>query len=661
MNRDKAKEYIKGMLKNYLAETHRDKRRDGKFPCPWHNDTEESPNMSYDPKRDRIHCFRCGVDEDIFSLIGKDRGLNDPKEIFAWAYEHYGITIDKPLSAKNTKKKESKEVRQNQPETEQHTHNSIHINTYTQQTETEKEFDFPKYFQKVQGQITETDYLTAKRGLSENIIKKYCLGYDPNYRVFNQDTNKWEVWKVIIIPTGPKSWTARNTDPNAPDKQRIRKKGPSVLFNDKALQEAKIPIVIVEGEIDALSVIDAGGEAIGLGSLANYRQLISAVEKAKPTQRLILSLDNDSPGKASTEEIAKELTRIGVSYSIFNVAGNWHDPNEALTKDRETFTKRIANLINVDSEQMELEQQAYQTASNFYHLYGFTESIDKDTPFIPTGFKKLDEVLGDGLYEGLYIIGAVPSLGKTAFTLQMADQIAESGQDVLMICLEMSRNEMIARTLSRLTLLYATKNYPEHVQKIAKTGRGITTLSRYDSYDEDERKAISKAILSYEQFAKHIYIIESVGEIKASEIRDLVRKHILFTGNRPVVIVDYLQILSPANPWSSDKSNMDTAVKELKHISRDFKIPVLAISSLNRTNYDEELTFQAFKESGAIEYGSDVLMGMFYAGDTKEARKEERKQENRKVKLIILKNRHGGIGEEIVYNFHAKYGYYTEE
>ncbi|HQL17465.1 MAG TPA: bifunctional DNA primase/helicase, partial [Rectinema sp.] len=450
------------------------------------------------------------------------------------------------------------------------------------------------------------------------------------------------------------------TSPEAQDKQRIRKRGSSLLFNAQALKEDKGPIVIVEGEIDALSVIDAGGVAVGLGSLANRRQLIEAVEKSRPQQRLIISLDNDPAGKAGTEDIARDLTRMGVQHTVFNVSGAWHDPNEALTKDREAFINKIANLVNVDTEALELEQQAYQTASNFHHLLGFMESIDTDTPFIPTGFNKLDKVMGDGLYEGLYIVGAVPSLGKTAFTLQMADQMAESGQDVLMICLEMSRNEMIARTLSRLTLLYAL-NHKLDAKKIPKTGRDITTRSRYDNYDHEESKAISQAITDYERFAKHIYIIESLGEIKASEIRDLVRKHILFTGNRPVVIVDYLQILSPADPRASDKSNMDTAVKELKHISRDYKIPVLAISSLNRKSYDEEITFEAFKESGAIEYGSDVLMGLFYQGEDKEQRRAEKKQPVRQVKLVVLKNRHGDVGQEVVYSFYPKYGYFKEE
>ena len=106
---------------------------------------------------------------------------------------------------------------------------------------------------------------------------------------------------------------------------------------------------------------------------------------------------------------------------------------------------------------------------------------------------------------------------------------------------------------------------------------------------------------------------------------------------------------------------MDTAVKELKHISRDYKIPVLAISSLNRKSYDEEITFEAFKESGAIEYGSDVLMGLFYQGEDKEQRRAEKKQPVRQVKLVVLKNRHGDVGQEVVYSFYPKYGYFKEE
>jgi replicative DNA helicase len=81
-------------------------------------------------------------------------------------------------------------------------------------------------------------------------------------------------------------------------------------------------------------------------------------------------------------------------------------------------------------------------------------------------------------------------------------------------------------------------------------------------------------------------------------------------------MIDYLQILKPADPRASDKQNTDWAVSELKRISREHKIPVLAISSLNRENYHMPINLTSFKESGAIEYSSDVLIGLQVEGPT---------------------------------------------
>ena len=72
------------------------------------------------------------------------------------------------------------------------------------------------------------------------------------------------------------------------------------------------------------------------------------------------------------------------------------------------------------------------------------------------------------------------------------------------------------------------------------------------------------------------------------------------TGKTPLVIVDYLQIVAPYNERATDKQNMDKAVLELKRISRDFKLPVIAVSSLNRMSYGQRISMEAFKESGAI-------------------------------------------------------------
>ena len=87
---------------------------------------------------------------------------------------------------------------------------------------------------------------------------------------------------------------------------------------------------------------------------------------------------------------------------------------------------------------------------------GIADSIN--TPYIPTGFKNFDSILDGGLYEGVYILGAIPSLGKTTLALQIADQIAEAGEDVLIFSLEMARRELMAKSISRLTLLDVLQN-----------------------------------------------------------------------------------------------------------------------------------------------------------------------------------------------------------
>ena len=87
------------------------------------------------------------------------------------------------------------------------------------------------------------------------------------------------------------------------------------------------------------------------------------------------------------------------------------------------------------------------------------------------------------------------------------------------------------------------------------------------------------------------------------------------------MLIDYLQIVAPADMRATDKQNTDKAVLELKRISRDFKIPVIGISSFNRDSYKAgggvnqgKVSMTDYKESGAVEYSADVLIGLEFAG-----------------------------------------------
>lgn len=260
---------------------------------------------------------------------------------------------------------------------------------------------------------------------------------------------------------------------------------------------------------------------------------------------------------------------------------------------------------------------------------------NKSSFTIPTGFSILDQQLQGGLTEGLYILGAISSLGKTTFALQMADQIADQGYDVLFFSLEMSRYELVAKSLSRLTYQLNHHTKTKNGWTLAKE---MTKLLRYDynKYSSEENQAVLKAIKWYEKVGKHMFFFEGQlhGErLGVEHIKEAVEQHTTITGKKPIVFIDYLQILAPVDMRASDKRNIDTSVFELKTLSREVGIPVFVISSFNRQTYEEPVTMQSFKESGAIEYSSDVLFGLQYAGMDYEDGESDR---NRKERLRCL-------------------------
>lgn len=282
------------------------------------------------------------------------------------------------------------------------------------------------------------------------------------------------------------------------------------------------------------------------------------------------------------------------------------------------------------------------------------------TQIYPTGFPQLDKVLDGGLYEGLYVLGADTSLGKTTFTLQIADNLAIQGHDVLIFSLDTARTELMAKSVSRISALEAVRQRLGLTQ--AKTSRGITTGSRYANYSQKEKDLINQSVKLYGEYSSNVYIQEGISTTGVQSVRNIVEQHIEATGKRPIVLIDYLQILAPYSERATDKQNTDKAVLELKRLSRDFKIPVWAVSSFNRGSYDKAVTMSSFKESGAVEYSADVLIGMELTGiGTKNFNEQKAMdKEERELDIKILKNRYGKSGELIRFNFHSMFNYFEE-
>jgi len=212
----------------------------------------------------------------------------------------------------------------------------------------------------------------------------------------------------------------------------------------------------------------------------------------------------------------------------------------------------------------------------------------------------------------------------------------------------------------------------------AKTTRGITTGKRYAGYSDKEIALIGNATKEYAAIGRHLWIKEGIGNVGAEQVREAVKRHISLIGQRPVIVIDYLQILAPYEIRATDKQNTDKAVLELKRISRDYKIPVIGISSFNRDNYTAPVNMAAFKESGAIEYSSDVLIGLQYTGMDYQEGEADKAREKRireliksneaaakegkgqEIDLKVLKNRNGAKGMSEPLTFYPMFNCFVE-
>ncbi len=516
-----------------------------------------------------------------------------------------------------------------------------------------------------------------ERGFTAQTMERFKLGFEQNHYFAGRGN-----YPAIVIPYDPTghyiAWRAI-TEKHF-DKPNTDKAGEEPVFNAGALYSGS-PVFVVESQLCAISIEQEGGRAVAIGG-KGARKLIKQLEKKAPAGLLILSLDNDEPGQAGQRELAAMLEEKGFTFIEANIAGTAKDPNELLQhgKPGELRQSIESALRSVDEAREKAERERleqYQGKSASGAIDGFFDEIErsKSSPAIETGFRGLDSLLDGGLYPGLYIIGAITSLGKTTFTLQVADNIAAAGHDVLFFSLEMAQRELIAKSLSRLTFELSGRS-----SSMGKTTLGILSGKRWSNYQESEIKLIAEAADRYRKTSgARIWFHEGVGNIGVEQIREAVEAHIRTTGRSPVVVIDYLQILAPADMRASDKQNTDKAVLELKRLSRDKGIPVFGISSLNRDNYLNPINNAAFKESGAIEYSSDVLIGLqffgmdYQEGEADKAREKRireliKTQQNRgnqggaeEIELKILKFRNGRKGTSLRLDYYPFFNFYQEK
>ncbi len=508
-------------------------------------------------------------------------------------------------------------------------------------------------------------YLTG-RGISYETAKAAYIGFDPAAdpaAAPGGNGEKKHPCPRIIIPTTAGHYVGRSIDPQTAEsfKKINNKGGKPGIFNQRALYGENETVFVVEGAFDALSLMEVGAPAIAINSTSNADKMIKALEEQPTAATLILCLDNDEAGKKAENVLREGLQRLNISYVTANICGTHKDPNEALQADRSAFAENVRKAQAQTAARPD-NVGAYIDNLMSGDIDSFKEAIDRRT-----GFAKLDEKIG-GLYAGLYCIAAISSLGKTTFAHQIADQLAAAGKDVLFFSMEQSRLELVSKSISRRT-----------AQKDLKAGKkdmpnAVTSLSiRRGNLPEN---VLYTAEEYRDEIGNKLSIIEGNFNCDIDFIGEYIRQYIRRTGCKPIVFIDYLQILQTSDERQQRREAIDTAVTELKRISREHGLTIFIISSVNRSNYLTPIDFESLKESGGIEYTCDVIWGMqlqclndpIFDSKEKERVKQKRekvrdaKAENpRKIELLCLKNRYGIASYSCFFDYYPKYDLFVED
>lgn len=618
------------------------------YICPWcaSGSGSKGTGGKVYPQTNSFFCHACKKGGDVIAIYEQVNGAG-----YKRAVEELGATIGLYLDTQGSPARaETKAAKGNY-------HGSGEKPPAPPSMMQEPEKDFSAYYHDcMNGLVSEAglpaiEYLEEKRGIDLGLALDYRIGFD----LAADTAGTGHPTPRLIIPTSNAHYVARRIDGKT-DCKILNPPGctPGIFnFDVVYTQEVKDTqnIFIVEGALDALSVIACGYnketgwkdyQAIALNSTSNVNVLLAKLEAKMPPGcvSFIVSLDNDPPGTDAAERTKKAalslmagLHRLGISYTQADISGDCKDPNDAWMKHPEQFKEAIeAALESVPASRPD------NVATYIDSMMG--GDIERNQREIKTGFPSLDRETGGGLFAGLYCLAAVPSLGKTSLALQIADQLAEAGQDVLFFSLEMSRLELVSKSLSRTI----AREFGE-VCEAAAIRRG-NMPARYAPAVEKYKEAVNE----------NLSIVESNFEANVENIAGYVRRHMNRNGTQPIIFVDYVQILQPREDDSRKQRReaLDNTILELKRLSREINTPVIIISSLNRMNYLATFSFESLKETGGLEYSCDCIWGLqlqclredIFSKD--KALKEKRERVNRaknemprKVELVSLKNRFG--------------------
>lgn len=456
-------------------------------------------------------------------------------------------------------------------------------------------------------------------GITDEAIKHFLIGYAPEWAHSKTPNTKS---KRVIFPRSRDTYSARVYDRSFTGEKKYQIEGAQhTLFNSADIRntESKMPIIVVEGEIDAIVIWQLGFTGVGvvgLGSTTNKGDFITAAKEINPAAVYILALDNDpdgstKDGQKTQEYIADELDKANIAYISTDTAalyGGMKDAGEAVTKDVNGFITRLMPYLSQGFDMRQEREKAAEIEAYNHSGPGMVDLFlqDVQTPRykpISSGIKTLDRATGGGfINESVVMLGAAPGMGKTALISQVCENIAAAGAaDVLYINLEMSREVLLARSIAR----------------IANERGGTVTVNeilRGYKWDAGTREVIAMAADEYKaSIAGHLIYNPGKPETDLDKIMEKIENERRRIGHAPIVCLDYLQLLT----GRKDEDTIDVikrAMQTFKQYANDNHTIVFIVTANNRDSMKTgESGLNSGRDSSNIEYGADLHMGLEYA------------------------------------------------
>ncbi|ARI75661.1 replicative DNA helicase [Halobacillus mangrovi] len=370
-----------------------------------------------------------------------------------------------------------------------------------------------------------------------------------------------------------------------------------------------------------------------LVSVINVTTELNKEIKAAGGVSYLTDLANSIPTTAQLDHHQRLVCESFVNRKTSEMAVQYaHDPND------EKLDKLLVQLENYRN--MTFEKESYSTT---YHALmeiakEMTTPAESGMTGFPTGYTELDQMMGGTQRGELIILAGRPSMGKTAFALNLASHHCRTGGKVHLFSLEMGIKSLLKRFISAeaeidgqkwRSMNFSKRDYDRAINSIGE-------MSQWNLFIHERSRTVS--------------------DIRAKVRREMSTEK--QNKETPLIIIDYLQLMNSTDRHERRDLEVGSITRELKLLARELNTPIILLSQLSRSveqRKDKRPLMSDLRESGNIEQDADVI-GFLYREDYYNWKTEEQER----IELLLSKQRNGPVGK-VSLVFMKEYGKFLDK